>query len=330
MFSRRIFAATRISSFCVSASPLLEEDVLTLSPENPNAFTRGLLDRAAHLRSDTAWLAKALEAPETRVIPLHRNRPFVIEDGGQVALGWLGAHARAGVAPADAAILFLGLNDAGAAHFAIDVPDAAPLESVGRFDDLRSFGAILPRADLPILGTAKSIFEWHARHGFCANCGAATRIVEAGWKRVCPACEAEHFPRVDPVCIMVPTFGEKCLLGRQKAWPRGMHSALAGFVEPGEAVEEAVARETLEEAGLRVTYVHTHSTQPWPFPHSLMIGALCEVEDDRETVDTSELESARWFSRDEARLLTAGKHPDAFSPPPFAIAHQLLKTWSEG
>jgi NAD+ diphosphatase len=123
--------------------------------------------------------------------------------------------------------------------------------------------------------------------------------------------------------------GEKCLLGRQRAWPRGMHSALAGFIEPGEAIEEAVARETLEEAGLRVREVRLHSTQPWPFPHSLMIGAICEVENADEKVDLEELESARWFTRDEARQLIAGKFEGAFCPPPFAIAHQLLKSWSE-
>ncbi len=301
-----------------------------LLPHNPNAFTRYPFDRAAHHRRDAAWLGRALAAPGTKLIPFHKQRPFVIDEGGAVALGWLAAHARTGIARAEATTLFLGLDEGGAAHFAIDVPDAAALSDLGRFDDLRSFGAILPAADLPLLGTAKSIFEWHARHGFCANCGGASIVVEAGWKRECPACKAEHFPRVDPVVIMVPVIGEKCLLGRQRAWPRGMHSALAGFVEPGETIEEAVARETLEEAGLRVREVMLHSTQPWPFPHSLMIGVICEVVDDHETIDAHELESARWFTRDEARALIAGKHPDAFAPPPFAIAHQLLKTWALG
>src|SRR5262249_36937002 len=157
---------------------------------------------------------------------------------------------------------------------------------------------------------------WHARHGFCANCGAATLIAEAGWKRECPACAAENFPRVDPVVIMAPVLGDKGLLGRQPKWPRGMHSALAGFMEPGETIEQAVARETLEEAGLVVAEVHIHSTQPWPFPSSLMIGCICEVVDDRITIDPHELESARWFSRDEARLLLKGAHPDGFCPPP--------------
>lgn len=300
-----------------------------LLPPNPNAFARSPLDRAGHRRRDGAWLAAALEAPQTRLLPFFAHRPFVTEAGGVVEVGWLGGHARASLAPAEAPVLFLGVDAQGAAHFAIEIFDDAPLKDIGRFDDLRALGPRLPRDDLPILGVAKSIFEWHARHGFCANCGAPSVIVEAGWKRECPACKAEHFPRVDPVCIMLPVKGDACLLGRQRVWPRGMHSALAGFIEPGEAIEEAVARETLEEAGLRAVHVRVHSTQPWPFPHSLMIGAICEVENEDITIDGEELESARWFTRAEARSLIAGKHPDAFCPPPFAIAHQLLKTWAE-
>jgi NAD+ diphosphatase len=300
-----------------------------LLPHNPNAFTRSPLDRAGHHRRDVAWLAAALDAPETKLLPFHQHRPFVTEEGGVLAPGWLNGHVRTRIAPKNAPLLFLGLDTKSVAYFAIDIPDPAPLNDLGRFDDMRALGQRLSREDTATIGPAKAVFEWHAKHGFCANCGTATEIVEAGWKRVCPSCKAEHFPRLDPVCIMVPTFGDKCLLGRQQAWPRGMHSALAGFIEPGEAIEEAVARETLEEAGLLVRSVRTHSTQPWPFPHSLMIGVICEVEDDRETIDTTELESGRWFTRDEARLLIAGKHPDCWAPPPFAIAHQLLKTWSE-
>ena len=300
-----------------------------LLPHNPNAFTRSPLDRAGHHRRDKTWLEAALAAPETQLVPFHRHQPFVMDDGGVVAPGWLNGAARSRIAPPDATVLFLGVDPKGAAHFALDIPDPAPLGELGRFEDLRALGPLLSRDDLAILGPAKSIFEWHARNGYCANCATPTLIVEAGWRRDCPSCSAEHYPRLDPVCIMVPTFGEKVFLGRQRAWPKGMHSALAGFIEPGEAIEEAVARETLEEAGLKVREVRMHSTQPWPFPHSLMIGVLCEVEDDRETVDTTELESGRWFTREEAKLLIAAKHPDAWAPPPFAIAHQLLKTWSE-
>lgn len=301
-----------------------------LVPHNPNAFARSPLDRAGHHRRDSVWLNAAMEADTTRIVPFHQHRPFVIEEGADVAVGWLGPHARSRIAPADARSLFLGVDTAGAAHFALEVPDPAALGDLGRFDDLRALGPRLSREDLASIGPAKAVFEWHAKNGFCANCGAPSRIAEAGWKRECPTCSAEHFPRVDPVCIMLPVHGEKCLLGRQRAWPRGMHSALAGFIEPGETIEEAVARETLEEAGLRVLAVRLHSTQPWPFPHSLMIGAICDVENDGETIDQHELESARWFSRSEAQQLVAAKHADAFCPPPFAIAHQLLKTWSDG
>lgn len=310
-----------------SGSPTRPLDMLL--PYNPNAFTRSPLDRAGHRRADATWLAEALTADATRLAPFFERRPFVTESAGEVAIGWLGAQARSHIAPPEAPTLFLGLDEHAAAHFAVEIPDPAPLAEIGRFDDLRALGPRLAHGELAILGCAKSIFEWHGRHRFCANCGAASVIVEAGWKRECHVCKAEHFPRFDPVVIMIPVHGDKCLLGRQRAWPRGMHSALAGFIEPGEAIEEAVARETQEEAGLRVREVRLHSSQPWPFPHSLMIGVICDVENDNEAIDAHELESARWFSRDEAQLLLAAKHPGAFCPPPFAIAHQLLKSWAE-
>jgi NAD+ diphosphatase len=299
-----------------------------LLPHNPNFFARSPLDRAAHLRRNTAWLAAARESETTRIIPFFERRPFVTE-ANDVEAGWLGAHALPRIAAKGEPLLFLGLGDDQDAHFAVEIGDAATLGDLGRFDDLRMLAPRLAHNDLAILGCAKSIFEWHARHQFCAVCGQPSVIVEAGWKRECTACKAEHFPRFDPVVIMVPTLGERCLLGRQKPWPRGMHSALAGFIEPGETIEEAVARETLEEAGLRVREVTLHSTQPWPFPHSLMIGAIAAVENEDITIDGNELETARWFAREEARQLIAGKHPEAFAPPPFAIAHQILKSWAE-
>ncbi|HRO03742.1 MAG TPA: NAD(+) diphosphatase, partial [Terricaulis sp.] len=261
---------------------------------------------------------------------LHRGQVFVIEEGGAPAPGWLGGHARASIAPPEAVTPFLGVDAHGAPYFAVDLPSAAPLEAIGRFEELRPLAPHLSWDDLAIIGCAKAIFEWHARNAFCANCGTPSMIVEAGWRRDCPQCRTEHYPRVDPVAIMVPAFGEKILLGRQKAWPRGMHSALAGYIEPGETFEEGAARETLEEAGLKVKSVRLHSNQPWPFPYSLMIGVICEVEDDKETVDTGELESARWFTREEVLQMLAGKHADCFCPPKFAIAHQLIKAWAEG
>ncbi len=299
-----------------------------LLPENPNYFTRSPLDRAGHHRKDEAWLKAALVNDQASLLVFNKGRPFLYESGGGLFVRWLATPVFEQLGDKDQPLIFLGLDQNEAPHFACEIVDTEALGDLGVFEELRPAAPRLEANKLPIIGTARALFEWHSRNRFCANCGTASRVIEAGWVRKCDACAAEHYPRVDPVCIMVPTFGEKCFLGRQKAWPRGMHSALAGFIEPGEAIEEAVARETLEEAGLRVRHVETHSTQPWPFPHSLMIGVLCEVENDEATVDTTELESGRWFTREEARLLIAGKHPDAWAPPPFAIAHQLLKTWS--
>jgi NAD+ diphosphatase len=300
-----------------------------LLPLNPNAFTRSPLDRAGHRRKDEAWLKDALADDQALLLALNKRRPFVYEDGPGLFVRWLAPSAWEQLGDRDQPLIFLGVDGADAAYFACEIADASALGDLGFFEELRPAAARLETDKLPIIGAARSLFEWHGRNHFCANCGAPSRVVEAGWMRKCDACNAEHYPRVDPVCIMLPTFGDKCLLGRQRGWPRGMHSALAGFIEPGEAIEEAVARETLEEAGLKVREVTLHSTQPWPLPHSLMIGALAEVENDAEKIDTDELESGRWFTREEARQLIAGKHPDAFCPPPFAIAHQILKTWSE-
>jgi NAD+ diphosphatase len=155
-------------------------------------------------------------------------------------------------------------------------------------------------------------------------------VADGGWKRVCPACNAEHFPRTDPVVIMLPVRGERCLVGRQAVWPTGMWSALAGFLEPGESVEEACARELKEEAALETLSVRYHSTQPWPYPNSLMIGLIAEVAEGEATPDQTELEAVRWFTREEARALIAGEIEGAFAPPPLAIAHQLIKAWAEG
>jgi NAD+ diphosphatase len=300
-----------------------------LLPHNPNAFTRSPLDRDGLRRKDEAWLAKALADPQALLLPFNKGRPYLHDDGGKLFVCWLATRVYTELGDKHLPLIFLGNDANGDPNFACEITDPAALGDLGFFEELRPAAPRLEANKLPIVGTARALFEWHGRNRFCANCGTPTRVIEAGWVRKCDACAAEHYPRVDPVCIMVPTFGDKCFLGRQKPWPPGMHSALAGFIEPGEAIEEAVARETLEEAGLKVKHVEMHSTQPWPFPHSLMIGVLCEVGDDHATVDTTELESGRWFTRDEAKLLIAGKHADAWAPPPFAIAHQLLKTWSE-
>jgi len=204
-----------------------------------------------------------------------------------------------------------------------------PLEGLGRFEDLRAISMDLPSTEAAIAATAKSMFEWRRRHRHCASCGEISEVADGGWKRICPSCKAEHFPRTDPVVIMLPVHGEKCLLGRQAAWPKGMFSALAGFLEPGESIEEACARELNEEAGLRATQVRYHSTQPWPYPSSLMIGLIAEVENEDAAPDQTELDEVRWFTRPEARELIKGSLPGARAPGAMAIAHQLIRAWSE-
>jgi NAD+ diphosphatase len=193
----------------------------------------------------------------------------------------------------------------------------------------------LPEKDVAILGQAKAMIDWHERHGFCPRCGHATVIAEAGYKRSCPNCGAEHFPRTDPVVIMLathtdPKLGDACLVGRGKQFPPGFFSALAGFVEPGETIEEAVAREIKEEAGIMVTNVTYFTTQPWPFPSSLMIGCFAQAQGRDITIDPNELADAFWLEKAKARAMLAGERMDnLFLPPPVAIAHHLIKHWAE-
>jgi NAD+ diphosphatase len=180
------------------------------------------------------------------------------------------------------------------------------------------------------LAEAKALLSWHARHRFCANCGARTEMSQAGWKRECPSCKVEHFPRTDPVAIMLAIDGDNCLLGRAGRFVQNMWSCLAGFIEPGESIEDAVRRETLEEAGITCGEVKYFRSQPWPFPMSLMIGCHARATSTKITVDRSELEDARWFTRDEVALMFVGQHPEGISiPPPIAIAHHIIRAWVE-
>lgn len=282
---------------------------------NPSAFTRSPLDRAAHLRRDEEWLTQARTAPDARYAIFNALRPLLHGD----APAWL----KRDEIPAESPAIFLGLENS-APRFAIEVADETAFD--GAFADMRSAAMRLSQGDSAILACARSLFEWHARNGFCAKCGAASAITEAGWKRLCPSCAAEHFPRVDPVVIMLALHEGRALLGRQKIWVPTMYSALAGFVEPGESFEEACARELFEEAGVRATAVRYHSAQPWPFPSSLMIGLYADVESDALTIDLNELENARWFTREEARAALE-RRGEFTAPPPLAIAHQLIKTW---
>jgi len=311
-------------------------------PLNPNTFANYPLDKAGHRRRDADWLNAALAREDAQLALFHKLQPLIAEArGASIAkeVMWLGGHARDALAGSGAITLFLGEDDRGAPHFAVLLPGAAnpedlPIAGLGAFEDMRAAAAQLSAGDTAVLGCAKALLEWHARHGFCANCGAATTITDGGWKRACAACGSEHFPKVDPVVIMLAVRGERCCLGRQKRFPRGMYSALAGFVEPGESLEEACARELFEEVGLRATTIRYHSTQPWPFAHSLMVGLIAEVDSDQVTLDQDEIDEAIWLTRDQAaQALAGGADVDGkrvWAPPPLAIAHQLLKAWAEG
>jgi NAD+ diphosphatase len=217
--------------------------------------------------------------------------------------------------------LFLGLDG--------DAPCFSPLaEPAGMAFSVLPLIAQLDATDAPLFAAALSLARWHSRHRFCANCGHSTDVVRGGWSRSCPRCSAEHFPRVDPVVIMLVEHDGKALLGRQPHYPEGRYSALAGFVEVGESIENAVAREVKEEAGIDVCRVCYVASQPWPFPSSLMIGCCAVAMSSDLTIDTTELEDARWFTREEVARGISGSDGATFQPPPrTAIARTLLEDW---
>jgi NAD+ diphosphatase len=295
-----------------------------------HTFAGNPLDRASDKRSDSDWLAGKLAEPDSRALALWKGAPLLKDNG----LVWLDGGLAGKLAGGDEHLLFMGL-DGDTAVFALDLegeadPAQGPLEGLGAFGELRAAAATLPLSDTGLLSTARSLFEWRRRHRHCSVCGQASRVVDGGWKRVCPACNAQHFPRVDPCVIMLPIFGETCLVGRQAAWPPGRFSALAGFVEPGESIEEACAREVKEEAGLTVTAVRYHSSQPWPYPSNLMIGLMAEVADNQAAPDLTELEAVMWLTRADARALVDGALEGFGSPPRSAIAHHLVRDWAYG
>jgi len=299
-----------------------------------NTFAGNPLNRASERRGDAAWLAEQVASSDSLGIALWNGKPFVEKAAnGDLQIAYLPARMVEDLAGSPERLLFMGLWKE-TAIFAVDLeggadPAEGPLAGLGRFEDLRGVALRLPATDASIVATAKAMFEWRRRHRFCASCGHASEPAEGGWKRICPSCNAEHFPRTDPVVIMLAVFEDRCMLGRQEIWPKGMFSALAGFLEPGESIEEACARELEEEAGLKTLSVAYHSTQPWPYPSSLMIGLIAQVADDDAAPDQTELSEVRWFTKAEARALLAGEVPATFAPPPMAIAHQLIKAWAE-
>jgi len=302
-----------------------------------HVFSGNPLDRASERRSDPAWLAERLRDPETRIVPLWQLKPF-LAPGDVAGAAWLAPELVLPLAAPGVEPVFLGVGE-GVAHFALDVsaadePEARdPLAGHGRFVDLRAAAAGLAATDAAILAQAKALVGWHANHRFCSVCGARTEPREAGSLRRCTnePCRAQHFPRTDPVVIMMVVRGDRCLLGRQPAFPPEVFSALAGFVEPGETVEEAVRREVLEEAGIEVEDVRYHSTQPWPFPSSLMIGCFARAVTEEIRICPTEIEEARWIAREDLKAVLLGARDRCLRvPAPLAIAHQLMKAWVEG
>lgn len=281
-------------------------------------FTGAGLDRADHLRLDEGQLAALMANGDARLLGLAELDPMVDGDG---RLHW-SSFAEAVIEET----IFLGLDEG--------VPLFAPLVrtnaiGVRAWSVFRTLSMMSAR-DAAIWGAARSLNEWHNRHGFCSICGAPTAPFRAGWGRRCTGCTAEHFPRVDPVVIMLAEHDGRVLLGRQPQYPAGRYSALAGFVEPGESIEEAVQRELFEEAGIAVTDVRYVASQPWPFPGSLMIACIGRAESDEIRLDAKELEDAIWVERAGVVAALSGEPGAPFqAPPPFAIANTLLTRWLE-
>ncbi|MGE5721247.1 MAG: NAD(+) diphosphatase [Sphingomonadales bacterium] len=291
-----------------------------MNVDAPPGFVGVTLDRADHLRFDVEKIAALAGADKARLMSLAGTDPLLGEDG---RLAWRPV----GGQPLTAAdLIFLGL-DGDRPLFA---PIAPPADESTRPPVFILLGAMHPE-DLGLWGMARSLIAWHARHRFCSNCGAATLPNRAGWARKCDACGAEHFPRVDPVVIMLAEYDGKVLVGRQSRFPPRSFSALAGYVEHGESIEEAVARELKEEAGITVSNVRYLVSQPWPLSGALMIACLADADSDAITVDPHELETAMWVDRAGVLAALAGDPDAPFVPPPhYAIANTLLRRWSAG
>jgi len=310
----------------------------------PTLGATTLLDRASHKRSDAKWLDELKAAPGARFMVLCDQKPVIRSnsDRSEATLRWLSRDdmSHLGLPVADA--MFLGLDPrSGVGHFALAITDHRARSAPGALDylrpsvDLRSLAMhdSMSAEELSLAGQAKALAAWHENTRCCGHCGGTTSVKDGGWKRKCWACGKEHFPRTDPVVIMliVDKAGDRCVLGHESRFMEKMWSTLAGFIEPGEDIEHAVRRETREEVGLEVGEVRFHSTQPWPFPHSLMIGCIGYATSGEITIDPTEIQEARWFSRAEVRQMLDEHHPDGlWVPGKQAIARALITSFVEG
>ncbi len=300
-----------------------------------HVFAGNPFDRGDVQRRDQQWLEAQAKNPRSRFLPLWQLN-ILIREEPEMRLGWLSPTAMEPLTM-PAPPVFLGLLD-GVAHFAIDVSGlSAPLDELHlaepwRFEEARSAATQLSLAEAGIVAQSKAQLDWHRRHQFCSVCGQPTAPGRGGHVRRCMACKAQHFPRTDPVAIMVVSDGDRCLLGqsRGRLARTGRYSALAGFIDQGESIEEAVRREVKEEAGIEVGAVRYHSSQPWPFPSSLMIGCHAQAVSTTIRKDDEEMADVRWFRRDEVLAALKGENPNLHVPEPIAIAHHLIKAWAEG
>jgi NAD+ diphosphatase len=298
------------------------------------AFSGNRLDRAGNQRHNTAWLASLRSGAHARVLPLWKLQPLLVSaDGakGSTRLGFIDGSCASGLGGDGSVEVFLGRRGE-AAFFARDISGGAVpdgLADAGQFRDARAATALLSAEQCAILAQAKSLIDWHNRHGFCANCGHATAPADGGYRRICGHCRAEHFPRTDPAVIMLVTRGAQCLLGQNRRFTGGHYSTLAGFVEPGETIEEAVAREIYEEAGLQIHRIRYFASQPWPFPSNLMIGCFAEADGSDIAIDGQEIVAAQWFDHALVRKLISGTSTEIGLPRRDAIAFHLISHWAE-